>query len=443
VLLDFDTKGMPREVADKIAAHGGFWNALCSVVPEFANAARVIRKSTSAGLKRIDTGQEFVGSGGLHAFIIAMRGDDVERFLTTLHERCWLNGLGWMMVGVAGQFLERSIVDRMVGMPERLVFEGPPVVEPPLAQDATARRAEATDGEAIDTVRACPPLTLVEKQALRKLKAEARQHLLPEMIKAREAYVAERARDLAARTEMSEEAAARVVEKQCNGVLLADVALPFDALDDEEYRGRTITVADVLDDPARFEGMTLADPIEGVDYGRCKAKVMRRSDGAPWINSFAHGRTTFELKYDADAVRTRIERARDPIDALVRLALSADLDEVETKQLINQVARRAGAGVRDVAAKLKTAKTEQKQRRAAEMRERQLAERNDPRPVVGAPPSDAPWLPPMQTVNEVIGRASRPLRMRRDIDNAAARTRKHPVPNTHAFTSRNQEDEND
>jgi hypothetical protein len=77
---------------------------------QLANAARVIRKSTSAGLKRIDTGQEFAGSGGLHAFIIAMCGDDVERFLTTLHERCWLNGLGWMMVGAAGQYLDRSIV---------------------------------------------------------------------------------------------------------------------------------------------------------------------------------------------------------------------------------------------------------------------------------------------------------------------------------------------
>jgi hypothetical protein len=438
VLLDYDMKGMPREVADKIVAHGGFWNALCSVLPEFANAAHVLRKSTSAGLKRTDTGQEFAGSGGLHAFIIAKRGDDVERFLDTLHERCWLNGLGWMMVGVAGQFLERSIVDRMVGMPERLVFEGPPLVEPPLAQDATARRPEATDGEAVDTLRACPPLTLVERSELQKLKAEARQHLLPEMNKAREEYVAQHAQKLVERTGMSRDEATRLVERQCQGTLLAGVVLPFD---DPELSGTT--VADVLDDPARFEGMTLADPIEGVDYGRCKAKVMRRSDGTPWINSFAHGRATFELKYDADAVRARIERARDPTDALVRLALSADLDEVETKQLINQVAGRAGVGIREVTAKLKTAKKEQGRRRAAEMRERQLAERSDPRPVIVVPPPDAPWLPPMQTVNEVIGRAPRPLRLHRDIDNAAARTRKHPVPNTHAFTSSNQEDDND
>jgi hypothetical protein len=117
VLLDYDMKGMPCEVADKITEHGGFWNVLCSVVPEFANAARVVRKSTSAGLKRTDTGQEFAGSGGLHAYVEIENGADAVRFLTALHERCWLHGLGWVMVGVGGQLLERSVVDRMVGAP--------------------------------------------------------------------------------------------------------------------------------------------------------------------------------------------------------------------------------------------------------------------------------------------------------------------------------------
>jgi hypothetical protein len=429
VLFDYDMKGMPPEVADKIAALGGFWSALCSVMPELASAAHVVRKSTSAGLRRTDTGQEFAGSGGLHAYVEVEDGADAVRFLSALHERCWLHGLGWMMVGVGGQLLERSIVDRMVGASERLVFEGAPVLDPPLAQDAEARRPMATDGEAIDTVRACPTLTLVEQQALRKLRAESRQRLLPEIHKAREAYVAQRAQQLAERTGMAKDEAAHLIERQCQGILLAGIELPFD---DPELSGTTVN--DVLDDPARFEGMTLADPMEGVDYGRCKAKVMRGADGTPWINSFAHGRTTYRLKYDAGAVRTRIERAHDPIDALVRLALSADLDEVETKQLIDLVVRRTGAGVREVTAKLKAAKREHGRRRAAEMHERQLAERLDPRPSINVPAQDAPWLPQMQVINETIGHAPRPLRVRRDIDGDAARMRKFRVPNMHAFT---------
>ena len=67
--------------------------------------------------------------------------------------------------------------------------------------------------------------------------------------------------------------------------------------------------ADVLADPERFVGATLADPNEGVDYGRCVAKILRRSDGTLFIHSFAHGRTIYELKLDAAAVRRRSKLA--------------------------------------------------------------------------------------------------------------------------------------
>ena len=65
-----------------------------------------------------------------------------------------------------------------------------------------------------------------------------------------------------------------MIERQCDGILLPDVVLPFD---DEDLAGAT--VAGVLADPARFEGATLADPLEGVGYGAGKAKIMRRGDG--------------------------------------------------------------------------------------------------------------------------------------------------------------------
>lgn len=105
-------------------------------------------------------------------------------------------------------------------------------------------------------------------------------------------------------------------------MLLRDVELPFD---DPELAGKT--VADVLAYPARFEGETLADPLEGVEYGRCKARFMRRVDGAVWINSFAHGRTVYELKLDFSSAKAALEKAgKDEVaDLLVRLVLSADL----------------------------------------------------------------------------------------------------------------------
>ena len=74
---------------------------------------------------------------------------------------------GWMMTGAAGQLLERSIVDRMVGAPERLVFEGAPIVDLPLAQDAASRLPQAKDGPPLDTIASCPPLTILEQSRMK------------------------------------------------------------------------------------------------------------------------------------------------------------------------------------------------------------------------------------------------------------------------------------
>ena len=80
------------------------------------------------------------------------------------------------MLGKAGQLLERSIVDRMVASPERLVFEGPPVLMPPVAQDAEARQPLVFDGEPLDTIAACPPLTIIEQSDFAGAAREAGKH---------------------------------------------------------------------------------------------------------------------------------------------------------------------------------------------------------------------------------------------------------------------------
>ena len=87
---------------------------------------------------------------------------------------------------------------------------------------------------------------------------------------------------MAAKSGVPMPSARRQVRARHRGVLLPDLELDFDDLG-------AVTVAKVLADPDKFVGETLADPLEGVDYGRCKAKVMRAADGALVIHSFAHG----------------------------------------------------------------------------------------------------------------------------------------------------------
>jgi hypothetical protein len=66
---------------------------------------------------------------------------------------------------------------------------------------------------------------------------------------------------------------------------------------------------------------------------------MQRPDGSVWINSFAHGRTTYELKHDQGSVEAEI-RAADPSDAasrFIQLSSAADLapdDELRLRDLV-------------------------------------------------------------------------------------------------------------
>jgi hypothetical protein len=429
-LLDFDGKGMPGAVAAALERVGGFWKALLTVLPELQDVARVMRASTSAGLSRVDTGAALPGSDGLHAIIAAKDGADIERFLRVLHERCWLAGFGWMVVSTSGALLERSIVDRTVGGAEHPVFEGAAILVPPLKQDEESRRPTAIDGVVLDTVAACPPLTLVDRARLDELKAKARERLASEQAKARAAFVAAQTKQYVARG-MSEQAAKQAVIRQCEGILRPDIVLPFDA---PELAGST--VGDVLADPERYEGETLADPLEGVAYGRCKAKIMRRADGTPWIHSFAHGRTTYALKHDATSVRKAMEKAakKDVVEVFTSLGVVADFDAVERAELRQLAQTRSSAGLRVIDGAFKAAQGKQAAQEAEWVRAQRAARRQDPRPYIQTPLLDAEFLPVMKTLNEVLGAVGGRQPPSRDLDDDMARVRKLPVLNMHAFT---------
>ncbi len=77
-------------------------SALASVVPELGHCACVVRRSTSTGLSNADTGERYPGSEGLHIYVLVADGADIPRALQAWHDRCWLAGFGWSMVGAGG-----------------------------------------------------------------------------------------------------------------------------------------------------------------------------------------------------------------------------------------------------------------------------------------------------------------------------------------------------
>src|SRR5262249_55497703 len=156
---------------------------------------------------------------------VVQTGPDTERFLRALHSRCWLHGLGWMMVSKSGSLLERSIIDRMVGAPERLVFEGAPILVPPLKQDKASRRPVAIEGDVLGTAE-CRSLSVVENAKLEELKARERLRLAPEVAKVRPKFIAEQAERLVKRTGVSMQTAKQIITRQCEGILLPNIELP-------------------------------------------------------------------------------------------------------------------------------------------------------------------------------------------------------------------------
>ena len=99
---------MPHGVRAGIDELGGLWPTLVYAPRALSGVAHVTSSSASAGLYRTDTGAELPGSSGLHVFVLVQNGMDSERFLKTLHLRCWLAGLGWMMVGAVGRRRDRG-----------------------------------------------------------------------------------------------------------------------------------------------------------------------------------------------------------------------------------------------------------------------------------------------------------------------------------------------
>jgi hypothetical protein len=172
---------------------------------------------------------------------------------------------------------------------------------------------------------------------------------------------------------------------------------------------------------------------------------MLKSDGAPFIHSFAHGRTFYQLKADAAFVRAAIERAGEAEVAkvFVELVANADLDAQELESLRNEAAKRSGVGKLAIKEMLKAAERDRAAQRAEQERERRNARRTDPRPVIQVPKGNAPWLPVVETLNGVLGGLRTAEPSLRDIDGYCTQTRRMQVPGTHAFTDSNPTEECD
>ena len=112
-------------------------------------------------------------------------------------------------------------------------------------------------------------------------------------------------------------------------------------------------------DPARYDGETLADPIDGIEYGAGKAKLFINDDGSLVINSFAHGGRPFRLLHSAASARAAIEKAGDGAAKIyIKVLLAADVNAGEEDQLLDLIRKLTRRGKRPLKSDLKSARGE-------------------------------------------------------------------------------------
>jgi hypothetical protein len=431
MLLDIDFKGMPADVRLK----GKPWDILVSLFPMLGNAARVERSSTSSGLYDAKTGKSYERSGGSHIYPIVADARDIPRAIDVIFDTLWANGFGWSLVSKGGAVLTRGLIDASVGSPERPIFEGAPAVEPPLAQ-GKSRRATAIDGEILDTRAAFPDPTAEIKQRAEQARAEWRARLKPEAEKVQKAQTEERVEKAVAKAKANNQPPpdrdrlrrelTRAYEE--NSLLSPDFELEFD-----DPAIGVVTVAEVLSDRTRFIGQTLADPLEGPSYGRCKALVMEdRFNGGLFIKSFAHGGLGYRLVLNETMIRAMIEAAKpeDAVNVFLEAMDEAALFPGGEEALADLCAKRAGT-----IKPTRVLRLLQERRDAQQEAKREANLAKDGRIVLKAPPRDGEVRKPALAIDAALAGLNSLDAPVRNLNGRLAEIVKVPTPGLHLLTA--------
>ncbi len=260
-----------------------------SVHPAFKGAAYVSTPSTSSCIYDKD-GNQLRGEGdGFHMYVFPKIASDIPRYLETLGKRLILAGYGRIEISRAGSLLIRTLVDLSVGSPERLDFVAGAVCEDGLEQRLPAPYHHP--GGLLDTTTLLD-LTDAEEEKYNKVIQELKDKAKPQQKIIRESYINIEA-DKLSKSKNIDIDTARAIIRSRQDHILEDTDLLYFA----HNNGKIVTVAEVLDDGANYDGMSLADPLEPeYDGGSMTKAKFFWNNGKPIIHSYAHGSIKYRFK---------------------------------------------------------------------------------------------------------------------------------------------------
>jgi hypothetical protein len=253
------------------------------LVPEAKAGAYLAAPSASSGIYIEQTGEPIPGKGGVHLYLAVEDAADIERFGSVLFQRLWLSGYGSIALSASGAMLVRSIIDPSVFQSNRIDYIAPAALGKGLGRQAGV--PETRTGGYLDT-RILPDLTDTELVECDRLVSEAKNRVRPQSQKAKTAFVGRKTEELINRgvePAIAKETASAAAQEGQRVNLGPEYTLIFAELGQ-------VRVRDVLADLVRFDRKSLADPIEGTDYGTSTATFYANvGNGVPCIHSHAHG----------------------------------------------------------------------------------------------------------------------------------------------------------
>lgn len=253
-----------------------------------------------------------------HLYTFVENGLDIPRLLEQQFRTLVCRNLGWAVLtnsSLRTSVLIRTICDQTVGGSERLIYEAPPVVMPPLSPAPGHTSLVGTSGsQTFQESTATISFAGIEQQL--KLGIESQRLQRDEQT-------------LRARVEIdvqrlggtdNPDLAARIRKQTTQAFFLTETVVGFHQI--HTSKG-TFSVADIVktdfyarakSEPLTFHDQTCADPIEpgyGAAPGRVsttKAKIF--TDENPIINSFAHGGRVFKLRIRSEDLLALLTRAK-------------------------------------------------------------------------------------------------------------------------------------
>ncbi len=259
---------------------------LSEVHPEIASASSVSTPSTSSCIYDVE-GNELRGEGtGSHTYLFVKNASDIPRYLEVVGQHLVLAGYGRIEISRAGSTLIRTLVDLVVGSPERLDFVAGAECLDGLYQ--TLPEPMVKNGDMLDT-STLPDLTPEQSEEYKKTISDLIDKASPVQEEIKSEYIEGESKKLSDDRGISiDEARLAIVSRQ-DHVLVDDDQLLF-----AHMKGKPVSVAEVLTNPTDYDKKALADPLEPeYDGGSLTKARFFYNNGNPIINSFAHGQVKY------------------------------------------------------------------------------------------------------------------------------------------------------